>query len=55
MIDCLDEYSKEKYKIRPENVSTWVRKIKTDEFNNHCFFIKSQIMISKNKQKINIK
>ena len=48
MIDCLDEYIEEKYKIRPENVYPWIKKIKTDEFKKSLFFIKLQIIIPKN-------
>ena len=37
MIDCLDEHIKEK-KIRPENVYSCIKKIKTDEFKKSLFF-----------------
>ena len=40
MIDCLDEHIKEKNKIRPENVYSYIKKIKTNEFKKSLFFIK---------------
>ena len=38
MFDCLDEHINEKNKIRPENVYSCIKKIKTDEFKKSLFF-----------------
>ena len=49
MIACLDEHIEEKNKIRPENIYKCIKILKLMNLKNHCFFIKLQIMISKNK------